>query len=70
MDESGPQTLQVGEPTLLTIKETMQKLRVGRTKLYKMIGSEGLPVFRSGRYVRVPSDLLQNWIKERVDQRA
>lgn len=56
------------EPTLLTIQETMKKLRVGRSKLYRMMGSEGLPVFRSGRYVRIPSDLLQQWIRERAQQ--
>jgi predicted DNA-binding transcriptional regulator AlpA len=47
------------EPTLLTIEETMKKLRVGRSKLYRMMGSEGLP-----------ADLLQEWIRERVQQRA
>jgi excisionase family DNA binding protein len=60
------QILQTEEPILLTIEETMKKLRVGRSKLYRMIANEGLPVFRSGRYVRVPSDLLQQWIRERV----
>lgn len=55
---------------LLTIKETMKRLRVGRSKLYRMIGSEGLPVFRSGRYVRVPADLLQQWILSRVERSA
>jgi excisionase family DNA binding protein len=60
----------IPELMLLTIEETMQKLRVGRTKLYKMIGSEGLPVLRSGRYVRVPFDLLQEWIRERVQRTA
>jgi len=55
---------------LLTINETMKKLRVGRSKLYRMIGNEGLPVFRSGRYVRVPATLLQEWILSRIERRA
>lgn len=55
-------------PILLTIEETMKVLRVGRSKLYRMMGSEGLPVFRSGRYVRIPSDSLQQWIKDRTQQ--
>ncbi len=55
---------------LLTINETMKRLRVGRSKLYRMIGCEGLPVFRSGRYVRVPADLLQEWILSRVERNA
>jgi len=55
---------------LLTIQETMKRLRVGRSKLYRMIGSEGLPVFRSGRYVRVPAGLLQQWVLSRVERSA
>lgn len=58
------------ENELLTIAETMKKLRVGRSKLYRMMGSEGLPVLRSGRYVRVPADLLQQWIKDRVQRNS
>lgn len=70
MKEESLQILQATEPTLLTIEETMKKLRVGRSKLYRMMESEGLPVFRSGRYVRIPSDLLQQWVKERVQRSA
>ncbi|HEY4034747.1 MAG TPA: helix-turn-helix domain-containing protein [Ktedonobacteraceae bacterium] len=62
------QQFQGSEPMLLTIEETMKMLRVGRSKLYRMMGSEGLPVFRSGRYVRIPSDSLQQWIKDRTQQ--
>jgi len=57
------------EPMLLTIEETMKKLRVGRSKLYRMMG-EGMPVFRSGRYVRIPADLLHQWIRERAQRSA
>ena len=64
------QPLQTEVPQLLTIEETMQLLRVGRSKLYRMMGSEGLPVFRSGRYVRIPYDLLQEWIVSRVQREA
>lgn len=61
---------QSNTPELLTIEETMQKLRVGRSKLYRMMKNEGLPVFRSERYVRIPSDLLDQWIRDRVQQSA
>ncbi len=64
-----PSSIPTPEPNkLMTIKETMLKLRVGRSKLYRMIKNEGLPVFRSERYVRIPSDLLDQWIRERVKQ--
>jgi excisionase family DNA binding protein len=62
------QQFQGSEPMLLTIEETMKLLRVGRSKLYQMMGSEGLPVLRSGRYVRIPFDSLQQWIKDRTQQ--
>jgi excisionase family DNA binding protein len=62
------QQFQGSEPMLLTIEETMKVLRVGRSKLYQMMGSEGLPVLRSGRYVRIPFDSLQQWIKDRTQQ--
>jgi excisionase family DNA binding protein len=62
------QQFQGSEPMLLTIEETMKLLRVGRSKLYRMMGSEGLPVLRSGRYVRIPFDSLQQWIKDRTQQ--
>jgi excisionase family DNA binding protein len=62
------QQFQGSEPMLLTIEETMKVLRVGRSKLYRMMGSEGLPVLRSGRYVRIPSDSLRQWIKDRTQQ--
>ena len=64
------QQFQGSEPMMLTIEETMKMLRVGRSKLYRMMGSEGLPVFRSGRYVRIPFDSLQQWIKDRTQQNA
>jgi|GEM_PF-1468184 excisionase family DNA binding protein len=63
-----PSSIPTPEPELMTIEETMRKLRVGRSKLYRMIKNEGLPVFRSERYVRIPSDLLDQWIRERVKQ--
>ena len=62
------QQFQGSDPMLLTIEETMKVLRVGRSKLYRMMGSEGLPVLRSGRYVRIPFDSLQQWIKDRTQQ--
>jgi excisionase family DNA binding protein len=70
MNEDATQRAQTAEPALLTIEETMRKLRVGRSKLYRMMDHEGLPVFRSGRYVRIPADLLNQWIKERVQRSA
>ena len=53
---------------LSNYSRTMKKLRVGRSKLYRMIGSEGLPVFCSGRMC-VSADLLKQWVVSRVERR-
>jgi excisionase family DNA binding protein len=54
--------------TLLTVKDVMRELNLGRTKVYELIKTEGLPVVRFGRAVRVPMASLQQWISEREEQ--
>jgi excisionase family DNA binding protein len=53
------------QPLLLTIPEVAKLLHLGRTKVYRLIADEGLPVMRFGRAVRVPHSLLQQWIEQR-----
>lgn len=52
-------------PLLLSIPEVAKSLRLGRTKVYELIASEGLPVVRFGRAVRVSVTSLQQWIERR-----
>ncbi|RYG19914.1 DNA-binding protein [bacterium] len=42
------------EPINLTPRETMRRLRVGRTKLYELIAAGKLAHFRVGRKILVP----------------
>ena len=53
---------------LLTIPQVMKVLRLGRTKIYQLIDTEGLPVMRFGRAVRVPQSSLQTWLKRREER--
>ena len=50
---------------LLSIPEVAKMLGLGRTKVYQLIATEGLPVVRFGRAVRVSSASLQRWIEQR-----
>ena len=49
---------------LLTVKDVMCELNLGRSKVEALMKHEGLPVIRFGRAVRVPADELKQWIRE------
>jgi excisionase family DNA binding protein len=52
-------------PLLLTIKDVMRELGLGRSKVEALIKREGLPVVRFGRAVRVNKTSLEQWLTER-----
>lgn len=58
------------EPLLITIEETMQVMKLGRTKIYALIRQEGLPVHRFGRRVLVDPDKLKSWLVLRREREA
>lgn len=51
---------------LLTVKELQDYLGVGRSKAYEIVNAPDFPVLRIGRNIRVPKDLLEEWIIENV----
>lgn len=53
-----------------TVLEAANVLRLSRAKVYQLIEREGLPTVRFGRAIRVPVDLLQDWLKERIQKDA
>ena len=55
-------------PLLLTIPDVARRLGLGRTKVYELIATEGLPVVRFGRAVRVSVSSLQRWVEQREKQ--
>ena len=58
------------QPLLLNIPQVMKLLGLSRTKVYKLIRLEGLPVVRFGRSVRVSPTSLQQWLVEREQQQV
>ena len=53
---------------LLTVRDVMRELNLGRTKVYELIGTKQLPVVRFGRAVRVSSASLQRWVERQEQQ--
>ncbi len=59
------QTHQPAQPLLWTVDQAMRELQVGRSKFYRLVNQEGLPLIKSGRWVRVSPDALRRWIEAR-----
>jgi len=51
---------------LIRAEEAAKLLGVGRSKIYSMMASGGLPVVRLGRSVRVPIEGLREWIAQQT----
>lgn len=55
-------------PLLLTTTQAAQRLGIGRTKLYELIGAGELPTIPIGRAKRVPAAAVQDWIDRKLTQ--
>ncbi len=53
------------QPLLLNVSQVAKTLGLSRTMVYTLIASEGLPVVRFGRALRVSSASLQHWLEQR-----
>jgi len=56
------------EVLLLTVPQAARALGLGRTKVYELIATGGLPTVRFGRSVRIPVAKLQEWIDQYSEQ--
>jgi excisionase family DNA binding protein len=59
----------VAPPQLLSIPEVARTLSIGRTKVYSLIKTEGLPAVQVGSTMRVSVGDLQTWVEQHT-QRA
>ena len=60
--------VEISQPLLITVEETMATLRIGRKKLYELIRGEGLPVHRFGRRVLIDPVELRPWLAQRREK--
>ena len=51
-------------PTLLTVSEMAQVLRIGRNSAYELVYQKNFPILKLGpKKIRVPKGELLQWIK-------
>jgi excisionase family DNA binding protein len=53
------------QPWLVTVPEAAIILGIGKTKVYELMATEGLPKVKFGTAVRVPVKALQEWLAQR-----
>lgn len=49
-------------PALMTINEFSEWSRLGRTKIYELIGSQELAAIKIGRRTFIPSQAAHDWL--------
>ncbi|MGW7272215.1 helix-turn-helix domain-containing protein [Streptomyces sp. NPDC054864] len=55
---------------LLTVPEVMERLKLGRSKVYDLIRTHRLPSFTIGRARRIPAEAVQHFIREQLAEAA
>lgn len=56
-------------PSLLTVEETANILRISKSRVYELSHHNDFPAIRSGRQIRIPRDRLFEWIEEKASMR-
>jgi excisionase family DNA binding protein len=54
------------EPLLLNIAQASQVLCLGKSKIYELMETEGLPYTKIGKSLRFPYVRLQQWVEQRL----
>ncbi len=49
---------------ILTVEETCEALRIGKNRLYQLLGSGVLNGYREGRHWKVSKEELQNYVRK------
>jgi excisionase family DNA binding protein len=56
------------QPWFLTVPEAATVLGIGKTKVYELMASEGLPKVKFGTAVRIPVKALEEWLTQREEK--
>lgn len=60
--------MEISQPLLITVEETMAYMHIGRNMFYKLMKGESLPVHRFGQRVLVDPEELRPWLVRRREQ--
>ena len=56
------------EKLLLKPSEVTKILGIGRSLVYELIARKEIPSIRLGRCIRIPSESLQQWLRDQEHQ--
>jgi excisionase family DNA binding protein len=54
-------------PTILTVKEAAQVVRICNESMYKLTRTKDFPCTRKGRIIRIPRDAFRVWLEQSVN---
>ena len=55
-------TTAVGQAVLLTVEEAAERLRIGRTSMYRLVSTGAIETVTVGRLRRVPAECLAEYV--------
>ena len=55
-------TTTVGQAVLLTVEEAAERLRIGRTSMYRLVSTGAIETVTVGRLRRVPAECLAEYV--------
>ncbi|MDI6641416.1 MAG: helix-turn-helix domain-containing protein [Elusimicrobiota bacterium] len=53
-------------PEVMDVKQLSQYLRMGRSKIYRLIKTKKIPASRIGRQYRFSKEVIDHWLKEKL----
>jgi len=69
-DIQASQSKLVLQPLLLDMEQAMEVLSLGKSKIYELVETGGLPILRLGKSIRFPYKALEQWIEQRMQDVA
>lgn len=58
------------EKMTISVDELAATLGVSRPKAYELVNTEGFPIIRVGRRIRIPVSAFQHWLEVQASERA
>jgi excisionase family DNA binding protein len=55
------------EPLVVTPREACKLLRIGNTRLYRLLGTKAIDSYNDGRARRIPLSSIRNYVARRIE---
>lgn len=58
------------EKATFGVDELATTMGISRPKAYELVNSEGFPIIRVGRRIRIPVSAFEHWLEVQANERA